>query len=147
MSIKVDKKALKVALLFLALIGLLDTIFIYSKVSDNEYVRCIVGQGCDLVLYSRYSKLFGISLALIGMVFYLLLAVLIFFWIFSENKMIKNLVSLMVFGGFLFSAYLFFIQVFKLKALCNYCIISFLDLILSLVIIFFIRKKSAFLQS
>ena len=66
-------------LIALALVGLGDTLYLSYFQYLNLIPSCAIG-GCDVVLTSVYSKIFGVPLSYIGLVFYvymLALAVLL----------------------------------------------------------------------
>lgn len=128
------------ALLLLAIIGLVDSVIIHEKVAGVIYASCIIGQGCDLVLYSAYSNFLGISLSWWGIAFYSLLVAALALRIGSGKKIFEDASFLMIVAGFLFSLYLFYIQVFKLGVLCTYCMISFSDMVLALAFLLYFRR-------
>ncbi len=141
------KRFILIALILLAVIGLIDSVVIHEKVAGVIYASCIIGQGCDSVLYSVYSNFLGISLSWWGIVFYSLLALALALRIVRDKKIFENISLTMIVGGFLFSLYLFYIQIFKLGVLCTYCMISFSDMILALMFVLYFRKiKGASLQ-
>ena len=58
-------------ILGLALIGLILSSYIFWKKKKSEKLVCFIGQDCDTVIHSRYSKLlFGIPNEILGMVYY-----------------------------------------------------------------------------
>ncbi|MBM3123198.1 MAG: vitamin K epoxide reductase family protein, partial [Chloroflexi bacterium] len=95
------------------------------KVTNNLAACGPIGD-CESVNSSRYAEIAGIPVALLGALGYL--AVLAFLvaecWL---PRQIENL-HLAVFGialiGTLYSAYLTYIEVAVLRAVCPYCVIS-----------------------
>ena len=120
------EKRLSQLAIALTVIGLLVSIYMtiykYSKIE----AMCIGSGGCNVVNASRYSELYGIPVALFGVIGYAgILAVLLFeqrFDFLQENG------SLIFFGlsltGFLFTLYLIFVEVALIKAYCPFCITS-----------------------
>ncbi|MGC8878112.1 MAG: vitamin K epoxide reductase family protein [Anaerolineae bacterium] len=90
-------------------------------------VICGDSQGCDLVAQSIYAKMFGIPVAVFGLLAYIaLLALLIARRCIGEN--LEAYVTLAVFGtsllGVLFSAYLTYLELFVIMAVCTWCVAS-----------------------
>ncbi len=87
----------------------------YVKLTDSP-IRCAVGS-CDLVQKSKYAELFGIPVAMLGIAYYLTLAV-----IAQLNK--KQLIKLWCIWGFIFSGYLTYLEVFVIHEICQWCVFS-----------------------
>ena len=94
---------------------------------ENKPLVCMVGFDCHTVVHSDYSKFFGISVEVLGMVYYALMFSLYFlftvFQVLMPEVIIGSLI-LMSFSAFLFSAYLILVQIFILKKGCSWCIVS-----------------------
>jgi uncharacterized membrane protein len=87
---------------------------------------CAPGGGCDTVRQSQYSQVLGVSVALIGLLGYLgILAVLI---LEQSSPFFARNGPMLVFGlsliGFLYSAYLTYLEAFAIRAFCPYCVAS-----------------------
>lgn len=124
-----------------AAIGLLDSIYLaYVKIA-NVNIYCTPGLGsCDVVNASRYSVLWGIPLGVYGMAAFL---VLLWLAVFGKSiKMLAPYTELLLFAisfaGFLYSLYLTYIELFVLKAICQWCVLS--ALMMTTVFITSIRK-------
>jgi uncharacterized membrane protein len=103
---------------------------------QGQGMVCLVGHKCDVVIFSDYSKFFGINLEIMGFLYYLLISLFyIFYFVFPTLVGVEIIfLSLgLTFGGFLFSIYLTYIQIFKLKSLCFWCLGSALVSILIFV--------------
>lgn len=137
------KQFIFVTLLILAVVGIIDSVVIFEKISGNIYVPCVIGQGCETVLYSYYSKFLGISLSWWGMGFYSLAAVFLSLILIYKKEILKKLYFLQITAGFLFSLYLFYIQIFNIGTLCTYCMISFSDILISMVLILYLNRFRA----
>jgi len=123
-----DKRLSKVtiALVTLAIIGLLVSIYMtIYKITSNDNM-CIGSKDCSVVNASRYSEIYGIPVAVLGVVGYAaILAILLLErnpGFFNQNG------TMLLFGlsltGFLFTLYLIFIEVALIKAYCPFCIAS-----------------------
>jgi len=124
--------------LLLAIVGFLIAWYIFYKKRKNEHLVCIVAKRCETVLYSKYNKMFGFSNENLGMVYYLLVAVLVIIFLlgiesFGFISITTILIASAVFA-FMFSLYLTYIQFFVLKAACDYCLTSAVINLLILII-------------
>jgi uncharacterized membrane protein len=120
-----DQK-LRVTSALLAAIGFIDSLYLtYVKLSHQQVYCGGLGE-CETVNNSPYSEINGIPIALLGIGGYLLIIVLLYletrggFW--QSNS------RLFVFGlsliGILYSIYLTYIEIAVLKAICPYCVLS-----------------------
>src|SRR5512144_1033445 len=116
----VTNKAPKWPLFALALIGMaLSGYLSFSAWQEKLVAFCTEGAGCDVVLNSRWSTLFGMPTSFWGFLTYALLAAV------AWNRDAANqwrwawVISLF---GLLFSLYLTAISFFVLQAACPYCL-------------------------
>lgn len=106
-----------------ALIGFLDAVYL----SISHYtgsINCSIVSGCQEVLSSQYSEIFGIPLALLGATFYLFILINALLYIDNQNKWSKLALSYIPTLGLLFSIYLVYLMFFVIEALCQYCLLS-----------------------
>jgi len=114
------------ASIFLALIGVIDSFYLFIfKLSKNN-AMCLGNGDCATVNASRYSEIYGIPVSLLGLIAYLaILALLIFEY---RNIVTKENSNLLIFGislvGVIFSAYLTYIEYFVIFAVCPFCVLS-----------------------
>ncbi len=110
-----------------AIVGLVDSIYLYIlKISNNQNL-CIQGIGdCWSVNISPYSEINGIPVALLGALAYIfILGVLLF-----EKKIpfLTTYSTYILFGttltGLLYSIYLTYLEIAVIKAICPFCVIS-----------------------
>jgi uncharacterized membrane protein len=108
----------------LALVGLLDSIYLTVEHLSGRSVRCVVVSGCDEVLSSRYATLPGdVPLAALGALAYFTvfsLATLAAFDYPKARTLLAPLVALMFAG----TLWLLYLQAFVLRAFCTYCLVS-----------------------
>ena len=109
-------------LFVLALIGMaLSGYLTFTVWSGKTVAFCTEGAGCDVVLNSRWSTLFGMPTSFWGFLAYALLAAI------AWNRHADNqwrwawVISLF---GLLYSLYLTSISLFVLQAACQYCLTS-----------------------
>ena len=82
---------------------------------------CLASGGCDIVQSSKYATQFGIPVPVLGLVGYL--AFLGSLWIKGEMGRLLGMV--MAIGGWAFSAYLTYLELFRIHAICTWCVTSF----------------------
>lgn len=120
-----EKRLSQIAIV-LTIIGLLVSIYMtIYKITSNDSM-CIGSGDCKTVNASRYAEVYGIPVAVLGVVGYsAILAVLLLerrSGFFEENG------SLFFFGlsltGFLFTLYLIYVEIALIKAYCPFCITS-----------------------
>jgi uncharacterized membrane protein len=81
---------------------------------------CGISHGCETVQTSVYSTLFGIPVALLGLITYVL--ILITLRRRDDNALLAGYVlTLIAFG---FSLYLTYREVFTIHAICSWCVSS-----------------------
>lgn len=112
----------KKILIFLAILGIGISAYLTYVKLQPEGIACNLGQ-CDIVQASKYSELFGIPIAIYGLGYYILFITLI-----SAN--LKKYANYWALWGLLFSSYLTLLELFVLKAICGWCVLSFIVIIL-----------------
>jgi uncharacterized membrane protein len=78
------------------------------------------GSGCRTVADSSYSHLAGVNVAVFGIVGYALLLACAFL----ANDAARLGGFAIALGGFGFSVYLTYIEIFKIEAICQWCVAS-----------------------
>jgi uncharacterized membrane protein len=127
----------------LSIAGLVDALYLTWIKFSNNYSLCIQGVGnCESVNTSSYAEVMGIPVAVLGAGTYLL--ILIILLLETRNEHMKSNATLYLFGitlvGLLFSAYLTFIEIAVLKAICPYCVVS--AILMTVLFIFSIVRLS-----
>lgn len=118
----------KIGICLLGLCGFLVARHIYKHKNNNKNpLVCPIKFDCATVVHSDYSKIFGIPLEILGMVYYsfifLVYFILLAFSFVAPSLVIGALVGISFFA-FVFSLYLIGVQVFALKKGCSWCIVS-----------------------
>jgi uncharacterized membrane protein len=118
----------RLAAAVLALLGLADAAYLtYLKIQlMSGGPGCAFG-GCDEVNQSPYAMLFGVPVALWGLLVYAALLGMSLLWLKSSGERGKWLGRGMLAlsgGGLAFSAYLTALELFVIRAICPYCVIS-----------------------
>jgi uncharacterized membrane protein len=110
----------------LAGVGLLDSLYLtWIKLADQTVVCSNIGD-CESVNNSPYSEIAGIPIAALGAGAYLCLLALSYLEIRMPGR--RELWLMASFGialaGTLYSAYLTYIELAVLRAVCPYCVLS-----------------------
>lgn len=118
----VTNKAPNWPLFALALIGMaLSGYLSFTAWQGKQVAFCTEGAGCDVVLNSRWSTLFGMPTSFWGFLTYALLAAVAWNKNAADRWRWAWTISLF---GLLFSLYLTSVSLFELKATCPYCLTS-----------------------
>lgn len=117
---------LKIGSYLLAGIGLLDSLYLTWVKLAHAQVYCGGSSQCDTVNNSPYAEVAGIPVALLGMGAYL--AVIVLLYLESRSGFWRENAKLIVFGislaGVLYSAYLTYLEIAVIHAICPYCVVS-----------------------
>lgn len=115
------------ALLFtLSAIGISETVYLIRKRIASEKPVCPIGEGCTVVLTSKYSKMFVIPNDILGLLSYIIISFIaaflvigvepIFFWNFA--------LKILIAAASLMSFILTYLQWRVIKAWCFWCLMS-----------------------
>lgn len=107
-----------------SLIGLADSSYLTAKHYLGTPINCSIFNGCDTVTTSPYSTVLGIPVALLGALYYLFFLLLSVLYIDSKNEKILEFMARFSAVGVIVSSWFLFLQIFIIKALCLYCLIS-----------------------
>jgi len=110
----------------LGFIGLLDSAYLsYIKLA-NATASCAGIGDCDAVNSSKYADIFGIPIALLGAGAYIVMLLILFMEardpLWRANGPLTLFVLTLI--GVLYSAYLTYVEIAILHAICPYCVIS-----------------------
>jgi uncharacterized membrane protein len=120
----------------LVIIGLLVSIYMtVYKLTSND-AMCLGSGDCSSVNASKYSEVYGIPVAVLGIVGYA--AILGVHVLENRGAFFKQNATLLIFGmaltGFLFTVYLIYVEIALIKALCPFCVASQVAMTLVFVI-------------
>ncbi len=123
---KINSKQLILYLLCIA--GILISMYLsYTKVTSSSIVCGY--EGCNKVQSSKYSEIFGIPMGFFGIGFYFTLFALL-------NKGKTKLAKYLLLWGLVYSTYLTYLEIFVIKAICAWCVSSFVIIILLSILVF-----------
>lgn len=114
-------RALRVTLIVLTLLGLVVASYVTYVHYAGIKPACTAGESCTKVQTSRYSELAGVPVALIGLIGYVaILASLLA----PDDERFRLITAALTLGGFGFSVYLTYREVFSIHAICEECVSS-----------------------
>ena len=131
----------KIILILLILFGIADATYLTIEHYSQLIPPCTVNRllpiasDCSIVLRSSYSVVFGVPLAVFGIIQYSSLLIAIILLVIFKKKIISYWIILQSIVGAIFSMYFMFIQIVILKSICLYCTLSAL---ISFAILFFV---------
>jgi uncharacterized membrane protein len=116
-----SEETLRRAIAFVAALGVGVAAYIAIAESGGGTPACLAGSaGCERVAESSYSHVAGVNIAVFGIVAYLLLLASAFF---SDD--VARLGGFVVaLGGFGYSVFLTYVEIFKIEAICQWCVAS-----------------------
>ena len=128
---------------FLAVAGLVDSIYLTVTHLTGEDVTCIASSGCSEVLSSAYASVGSIPLGAFGVLGYFIAFSLATLAAFGYARALI-LLRVVVAGMLATTLWLLYVQAFVLHAFCDFCLLS-AGLTLSLstiaVIGYFVERK------
>ena len=106
---------------FVAVIGIGVATYITIADSGGGAPACLAGGGgCETVAESSYSHIAGVNIAIFGIIGYIMLLLSAFF----ANDAARFGGFAVALGGFGFSVYLTYLEIFKIEAICQWCVSS-----------------------
>jgi uncharacterized membrane protein len=132
--------ALKISLAVLGIIGTgISGYLTYVHYRELNSI-CLFNTNCDAALTSRYSTMWGMPLSLFGSLLYVSLTVLSICSLRVKSEW-QNGLELGIYtfslAGTIFSAYLYYLEIFEIHAFCTWCIGSSIVIVCMLVLSLF----------
>jgi uncharacterized membrane protein len=125
-----------------AAIGLIISLYLLSVHWGWGQLVCLDIGDCEVVNTSVYAELLGLPVALLGALTYLVLLVI---GVLSWRHLSEELASLVQFVvaaiGVAFSLYLTYIELFVLRAICPWCVLS--ALLITLITVLSVQQLRA----
>ncbi len=117
-------KLLLFIILVASIVGFVDASYLAAKYYSGSAVECAILAGCAQVTTSKYAEVAGVSIALVGAIYYFALFVLgILFREKSETRFLVAIIALSGLG-FIASVWFTYLQIAVINALCVYCLTS-----------------------
>jgi len=117
----------KILVAILATSGFLLSRHIWHSKRKSAPLVCPLNGKCENVIHSRFSKLFGIPLEILGMAYYGLIAIFYLLYSFSPQTLpsyASYLIMSLTVTAFVFSVYLTLLQAVVIKSWCTWCLFS-----------------------
>ncbi len=114
-------------LIILSLLGILDAGYLTWEHYRNVIPPCTIGgwfPDCGKVLTSKYSFLFGVPLALLGLIHYSIDCIIFSVALLAPKRWARVLAVFLGTAGFIMSLYFVYLMLFVIGALCKYCLLS-----------------------
>ncbi len=108
--------------LVLSLLGFLDAAYLTLEHYRGVVPPCSVVQGCEQVTTSGYSMIFGIPVALLGALYYLIILLFSIAYLDTQNDRWLRQAAFFTPLGFLASLWFIYLQAVIIRAWCLYCI-------------------------
>jgi uncharacterized membrane protein len=115
----VSERAVRVTSAVLALLGTAVAGYLLYVRQTGAVLACVTG-GCETVQTSRYAEIFGVPVAALGVVGYLtVLGAAI-----ARGELARLTQATVALSALVFSAYLLFVQLHLIGAICQWCLVS-----------------------
>lgn len=113
-----------VFILILAFAGLADSIYLTQHELNGTPLICDIQSlsGCNVVAESPYSRVLGIPISELGILFYSIVFILAALELVIFDRFVRRALQVISFVGVLASLYFTTLQVFFIGAFCIYCI-------------------------
>lgn len=116
-----QQKPLYILILVLGFIGFADATYLTATHFMDAPPGCGESGGCGEVTSSEYSTMFGVPVALFGVLYYLSVIFMSLFWLDRGPGFISKIIPMLTLPGFLFSCWFVYVMLFVLEAICWYC--------------------------
>ncbi len=141
--------SLVIIIFVVALVGFVDATYLSVEHFLGVIPPCSITGGCEKVLTSDFSTVFGIPVSLVGAIYYLLISIGSLVYLESKhisklekhNLEILRMSLFLTIPGFLASMWFTGLQIFVIHSYCAYCLGSaILTTILFILTIYVFRK-------
>ena len=106
----------------LAVLGLAIAVYLLAVRLLGESPACGPVKGCETVAASEYATVFGIPVALFGVVFSIVLAGACLTWWRRADRRALYVAYGLGLAGIIAVAYLTYLELFVIEAICVYCV-------------------------
>ena len=113
------------AMLALALIGIADAAYVANGNYTGAPLWCPIIDGCNVVINSPYSRVFGTPMSYFGFIYYVFmfgLAARLAYEPFSSSLRFRAILYAAL--GAISSVYFLYLQLGYIREVCSYCLIS-----------------------
>jgi uncharacterized membrane protein len=112
--------------IILAGCGIAVSVYLTAVHFQDSLLVCTGVSDCETVQNSKYAKLLGIPVAILGLAMYIAALILAVARLARDDLADRATVLLfvMLFAGLLFTAYLTYLELFVIDAICQWCVVS-----------------------
>lgn len=121
---------LRTASIVISLLGLGVSLYLAVVYLSGGAPVCVASHGCEVVQNSRYARLSGVPVPLLGIAGYGLLLVLTL----VRGELAQMLALGVALAGFGFSMYLTWLELAVIHAICQWCVVSAVLMTAALVV-------------
>ena len=132
-------RALRIGVAVVALAGVALAGYLTYVHYQPEALICTAGGGCETVQDSSYAELFGVPVALLGLLAYVAVLVLVA-W---DSELARTLAAAVALTAVGFVVYLVTLQAFVIDAWCVWCLVNDLVLVPLLAVLTVWRVRLA----
>ena len=111
---------LPAAAAIIALVGLIDSVYLTAKHYADGVVPCSLIDGCEKVLTSTYAEILGVPIAALGALSYFIAFSLATLAAFGDRRM-WPVFGVLTAAMAAFSLWLIYLQAFEIGAFCQFC--------------------------
>ena len=113
-------RALRAASAAVALVGLAVAAYLTVVHYAGGTPVCAIAHGCEVVQKASYADLAGVPVAVLGLLAYAAILVTLV----RDDESARTATAFLSLGGFGFSAWLTWVEVARLDAICTWCVTS-----------------------
>ena len=114
-----SERILRIAIAFIGVLGVCVATYILISDSTSGAPACLAGgTGCETVAKSSYSHILGINVAVFGILGWIAILGTVLF----GNDYARLGGFLFTLGGFGFSIYLTYLEIWNIEAICQWCV-------------------------
>ncbi len=124
MQFQKHNKVVAILMLVVAFVGFADATYLAVEHYTGGLILCGLTGGCDIVTTSVYSKIFGIPVALLGSLYYFSIIFGAVAYLDSKDEKFFYWLAHYTIIGFIASMIFVILQVFFIKSICLYCMLS-----------------------
>jgi uncharacterized membrane protein len=119
-----SNKAIAILFLIVAFVGFMDATYLAASHFRGIPPPCLLTDGCDTVTSSAYSKIIGIPVPMLGIIYYLGMLVLGLGYIDKNRFNVAKAIPWATAIGLVASIWFVYVQAVILDAFCTYCLLS-----------------------
>ena len=127
----------------LALLGLAVAGYLLAVRLLGEAPACGPVKGCDTVAASPYATLFGVPVALYGVLYSLVLTGACAIWSGAGDRRALYVAYGLGLVGILAVAYLTYLEIFVIEAICVWCVTYAVTIIAGFIVVAFVAWQTA----